>query len=80
MIDFSMFLPQFTNEQFALISQILVLGLLLSVIALLINITFSLFFSKLGASLGNKLKLGRHLDGILGMVFLGLAARLATSK
>ncbi|MBY4677765.1 LysE family translocator [Marinobacterium arenosum] len=80
LLFFSMFLPQFTNVQFNLTAQILVLGVVLSCIALLVNIFFSLSFSKLGAVVGNKFKLGRHIDGILGVIFLGLAARLATSK
>jgi hypothetical protein len=41
---------------------------------------FSLTFSQFGKLLGNKLNLGRHIDGLLGVIFLGLAARLANSK
>ncbi|WP_409526317.1 LysE family translocator [Nitrincola sp. MINF-07-Sa-05] len=80
LLFFSMFLPQFTNAELGLTTQILVLGLLLSSIALFINTIFSLSFSKLGAYLGGKIKLGRHIDGILGVVFLSLAARLVASK
>ncbi|WP_077334894.1 LysE family translocator [Vibrio ruber] len=80
LLFFSMFLPQFTSSQIDVTSQILILGLLLSTTALIINILFSLVFSKLGSFINGKLSLGRHIDGILGLVFLGLATRLATSK
>lgn len=80
LLFFSLFLPQFTNPTTELPIQIMILGVLLSGIALMINLIFSFGFSKLGQHLGAKLKLGRHVDGILGLLFLGLAARLATSK
>ncbi|KUI97764.1 LysE family translocator [Vibrio sp. MEBiC08052] len=80
LLFFSMFLPQFTNSQFELTSQILVLGLLLSVTAFVMNILFALIFSKLSAYFEGKLTLGRHVDGLLGVIFLGLATRLVTSK
>lgn len=80
LLFFSMFLPQFTSSQFELTSQILVLGLLLSVTAFVMNILFALIFSKLSAYFEGKLTLGRHVDGLLGIIFLGLATRLVTSK
>ncbi|HFG1552558.1 TPA: LysE family translocator [Vibrio cholerae] len=80
LLFFSMFLPQFTNPESSLTSQILVLGSLLSITALIINTVFSLSFSKLGSYLGRKFNLGRHIDGILGVIFLGLATRLAINK
>lgn len=80
LLFFSMFLPQFTNYQGNFIGQILILGTLLSSIVFCVNIIFALSFSKLGNLLGRNSDLGRHFDGLLGIVFLGLAARLATSK
>jgi threonine/homoserine/homoserine lactone efflux protein len=80
LIFFSMFLPQFTHSGGYLTSQILILGITLSSIVLCINTIFSFSFSKLGSLLGCHFSLNRHIDGVLGMVFLGLAARLATSK
>ncbi|GAA6151613.1 hypothetical protein NBRC116587_10320 [Pseudoteredinibacter isoporae] len=56
------------------------LGLLLSSFALFINLGFALSFSKLGHCIGKRLNMGRHVDGLLGVIFLGLAARLASSK
>lgn len=80
LIFFSMFLPQFAHSGGSLTSQMLILGIILSSIVLCINIIFSFSFSKLGSLLGCHFSLNRHIDGVLGVVFLGLAARLATSK
>jgi threonine/homoserine/homoserine lactone efflux protein len=80
LLFFSMFLPQFVSAQQDWTSQILMLGILLSSVVFCINIGFVFSFSRLGALLGQKLRLGRHIDGLLGVIFLGLAARLATSK
>ncbi|KJZ10940.1 amino acid transporter [Marinomonas sp. S3726] len=80
LLFFSLFLPQFTHDGSDLTIQILILGLILSLFVFLINLAFSFTFSQLGRFLGKKLTLGQHIDGILGVIFLGLAARLATSK
>ncbi|MCG7489004.1 LysE family translocator [Vibrio sp. Of14-4] len=80
LLFFSMFLPQFTHSDSPLTNQILILGTILSFIVLCINTIFSMSFSKLGSLLGRNLRLNRHIDGMLGVVFLVLASRLATSK
>ena len=80
LLFFSLFLPQFTHDGSDLTTQILMLGLILSLFVFVINLAFSFAFSQLGRFLGKKLKLGQHIDGVLGLIFLGLAARLATSK
>jgi threonine/homoserine/homoserine lactone efflux protein len=80
LLFFSLFLPQFTTGSGVLSVQIIILGMLLSFIGLFSNALFALSFSQFGAVLGKKLKLGRHIDGFLGMIFLGLATRLAISK
>jgi len=80
LLFFSLFLPQFISSESALTSQILLLGLMLSLFVFMINLLFSLGFSQLGKLMGNKLKLGRHIDALLGVIFVGLAARLLTSK
>ncbi|EPJ45152.1 MAG: RhtB family transporter [Osedax symbiont Rs2] len=80
LLFFSLFLPQFINTSHPISMQIFILGMLLSLFALTMNMLFALFFSNLGRVLGNKLKLGRHIDGLLGLIFIGLATRLATSK
>ena len=80
LLFFSLFLPQFTHDSSDLTTQILILGLILSLFVFVINLAFSFAFSQLGRFLGKNLKLGQHIDGVLGLIFLGLAARLATSK
>ncbi|MFA0407030.1 LysE family translocator [Vibrio splendidus] len=80
LLFFSMFLPQFAHSDGTLTGQILILGIILSSIVLCVNTIFSFSFSKLGSLLGRNFSLNRHIDGVLGVVFLGLAARLVTSK
>ncbi|KGJ93756.1 LysE family translocator [Colwellia psychrerythraea] len=80
LLFFNFFLPQFTTGDGSLSVQILILGIMLSCFALLVNCAFSITFSKFGKLVGDKLNLGRHIDGLLGIIFLGLATRLATSK
>lgn len=80
LLFFSLFLTQFTTGSGSLSSQILILGVLLSCFVFLVNCAFSLSFSQLGKLMSQKFSLGRHIDGLLGVIFIGLAARLATSK
>ncbi|AXB31724.1 LysE family translocator [Vibrio campbellii] len=80
LLFFSLFLPQFTTGTGSLSVQILILGVLLSSFVLLVNCAFSVTFSQLRKLVSNKFNLGRHIDGLLGFIFLGLATRLATSK
>ncbi|KZN67632.1 LysE family translocator [Pseudoalteromonas luteoviolacea] len=80
LLFFSVFLVQFTHSNSSLTLQILVLGTLLSTLVLLVNLIFAVSFSKLGKVLAGRFRLGRHFDGVLGVLFVTLAARLATSK
>lgn len=80
LLFFSLFLPQFTNSNSTLTSQILLLGLMLSLCVFIINLLFALGFSQLGKRVGRHVKLGKHIDGLLGLIFVGLAARLATRQ
>jgi len=80
LIFFSLFLPQFISDIGSITYQICTLGLILSLYAFLVNSVFSFAFSKIGQFVGSKLTIGRHIDGLLGLFFLGLAARLGTSK
>jgi len=80
LLFFSMFLPQFISSAHGATPQILLLGTLLSFIALLVNAIVSVSFSQLGRSLIGGPGITKHMDGVLGAVFLGLAARLATEQ
>ncbi|NQZ89554.1 MAG: LysE family translocator [Colwellia sp.] len=80
LLFFSLFLPQFTTGKGLLSVQILILGVMLSCFALFVNSVFSITFSKFGKLVGNRFNLGRHIEGLLGFIFIGLATRLATSK
>jgi len=80
LLFFSLFLPQFTSGTASLSTQILTLGILLSAFTFLVNCSFSITFSKMGELIGAKLSLGRQIDGLLGVIFLGLATRLVSSK
>lgn len=80
LLFFSLFLPQFTTGTGSLSGQILIFGVLLSSFVLVVNIAFSVTFSQFGKLVSNKFKLGRYINGLLGVIFLGLATRLATSK
>lgn len=80
LLFFSLFLPQFTTGSAPLVFQIIGLGLLLGTIALTINIIFAFGFSKMGRFAASRFRASRHIEGFLGVLFIGLAARLATSK
>jgi threonine/homoserine/homoserine lactone efflux protein len=80
LLFFSLLLVQFTTGASPLPPQILILGILLSTFALAVNLLFAVSFSKAARMLVGNLTLGRDIDGFLGVIFLGLAARLATSK
>ncbi|WP_226648696.1 LysE family translocator [Microbulbifer variabilis] len=78
LVFFSLFLPQFTSSAQPFTQQILLLGFLLSTIALTVNTVISFSFSRLKQTLSNQSTFHRHFDGFLGVVFLGLAGRLAS--
>ncbi|MFC4160152.1 LysE family translocator [Chitinimonas lacunae] len=79
LLFFSLFLPQFTQPALGHLTwQLLTLGLLLTGIALLWNIVLALLAGQLARHL-TRLGSGRFGDSLLGVVFLGLAARLAWS-
>ncbi|AWF80939.1 LysE family translocator [Microbulbifer sp. A4B17] len=80
LLFFSLFLPQFTVSTQAITPQILILGSLLSITALAFNTLISISFSMLGRSLTTRANVHRHLDGFLGITFLGLATRLAVDR
>ncbi|WP_196766461.1 LysE family translocator [Pseudoalteromonas luteoviolacea] len=77
---FSVFLVQFTNDAQPMSMQLITLGVLLCTIVLLVNFVFSFIFSKVAKVFARRIKISQHFDGILGALFLALAARLALSK
>ncbi|MBQ4864146.1 LysE family translocator [Pseudoalteromonas sp. MMG013] len=80
LLFFALFLPQFINAQAPILTQIMLLGVLLSMVALMINVMVSWVVSIATNQFTAKIKPGRYVDGILGILFVGLAARLALSK
>ncbi|AZZ96455.1 LysE family translocator [Pseudoalteromonas sp. R3] len=84
LLFFSLFLPQFTSSEYAMTTQLIVLGLLLSLFAFFINLLFAAAFSNLAKTIVTRAKSIKrwavHLDGILGTLFIVLSARLVLSK
>lgn len=80
LLFFSLFLPQFTQKNLDLTHQLFVLGCFLSVMAFVFNAFVSALFSQVGKYLSGKLRVGHHVNGLLGMIFLGLATRLVVSR
>jgi threonine/homoserine/homoserine lactone efflux protein len=71
------FLPQFINRtQGHVATQLLVLGLLFTLVGFLIDAAIGLFSGRLGRRLSQSRRIGVLLDRIAGVVFLGLAVRL----
>ena len=80
LLFFSLFLPQFTTATADVTVQIIILGLILSSFAFVFNSLFAYSFATLGNVIGKRVQLGRHIDAVLGLIFIGLATRLATNK
>lgn len=91
LLFFSLFLPQFTQGTQDISSQILILGMLLSSFALMANLFFAFSFSTLASLFkgfnknravqqSKPINLGVHIEGFLGLIFIGLAVRLASAK
>lgn len=80
-IFFLAFLPQFTSPDSGnLAAQIILLGALFIVIALVIFSTIALLAGTLGGWLSNSPKAQIYLNRLAGTVFIGLALKLATSS
>jgi threonine/homoserine/homoserine lactone efflux protein len=81
LLFFSVFLPQFVNPDLGPSStQIAILGLMLTAIALLYNLAITIAFSQIRhLDLGHGM-IARNGQGLVGVLFVLLAGRLAASK
>ncbi|WP_374357304.1 LysE family translocator [Chitinimonas sp.] len=77
---FLAFLPQFVNGQYDAGAQIMVLGLLFTVSAMLVFQSIALFSGLIGNWLRQRQGVSLWLDRLTGLLFIGLAARLALAQ
>ncbi|NRF72031.1 LysE family translocator [Aquincola sp. S2] len=81
LLFFSLFLPQFVNSSLGNPSlQLAVLGLLLTFLAFAFNLLASALFALLRSFRPAGPSLQRHGNGLLGLLFVFLASRLALAK
>jgi threonine/homoserine/homoserine lactone efflux protein len=81
LLFFSVFVPQFVNPSLGSSStQIAVLGLLLTAIALLYNLALAFIFSQFKRLELGRGAIARNGEGLVGVLFLILAGRLAASR
>jgi threonine/homoserine/homoserine lactone efflux protein len=79
-IFFLAFLPQFTRPQYGNLSaQLLVLGIVFALIALLIFSVVAVFSAAIGGWIRSRPKTVKRLDYLVGSLFIGLGIRLAFS-
>jgi threonine/homoserine/homoserine lactone efflux protein len=77
LLFFMLFLPQFVDASRGRVTlQLLLLGLLLSLAALLFNTALGAFAGRIGGHLSARPGAGRYQRGLLAVVMLGLALRL----
>lgn len=77
---FLAFLPQFINRDAHAGAQIVLLGGIFMLSALLVFQLLALFSGALGAWLQRRARVGVWLDRMTGVLFVGLAARLALAQ
>jgi len=81
LLFFSVFIPQFVNPSLGSPSvQIAIWGGLLSLLALTYNVLLSLLFSAVRSLRIDVPRLQKHGQGVLGILFLLLAARLSVAR
>jgi threonine/homoserine/homoserine lactone efflux protein len=81
LLFFSVFIPQFVDPALGSAStQIAILGVLLTVIASLYNIAIACAFAQFKRLASGRGMVARNGAGLLGVLFLLLAARLAASR
>lgn len=80
-IFFMAFLPQFVRpEQGAIALQLLVLGVLVVVVAIVVECLLVLLANRASAALRRNRKLSQWLDRLLGSILIGLGIRLGLSE
>jgi len=78
---FGVFLPQFAVPSYGpIFNQIVGLGALLATLGLLFQVTLSIASGSLGQWLLSSPRRQLFLQRLMGLVFLGLAARLVTTE
>jgi threonine/homoserine/homoserine lactone efflux protein len=81
LLFFSVFIPQFVVPGLGNSArQIATLGAILTTIACAYNILLALVFARIRASHSSFGAFAQHGNGLLGLLFLGLAGRLALSR
>jgi threonine/homoserine/homoserine lactone efflux protein len=81
LLFFSVFIPQFVNPGLeSPTTQILVWGGILSVLALGYNVLLSILFASVRTLRIDAPNIQRHSQGVLGLLFLALAARLSWTR
>jgi threonine/homoserine/homoserine lactone efflux protein len=81
LLFFSVFIPQFVNPTLGSAStQIAILGTLLTVIASLYNLAIAFVFGQFKRLDSGRGLIARNGEGVVGIVFLLLAGRLAASR
>lgn len=80
-IFFMAFLPQFVRpEHGAVATQILLLGVLVVLVAIIVEGSLVLLAARTSSALRNNPRVGRWLDRLLGSVFIGLGVRLGLAE
>lgn len=80
-IFFMAFLPQFVRpEQGTVAGQILLLGVLVVLVAIVVESSLVLLAARTSSALRNNPRVGRWLDRLLGSVLIGLGVRLGLAE
>ncbi|WP_407295970.1 LysE family translocator [Stutzerimonas zhaodongensis] len=80
-IFFMAFLPQFVRpDEGSVPLQLLVLGVLVVLVALIVECALVLLAARASSTLRNRPRLGQWLDRVLGSVLIGLAIRLGLAE
>ena len=80
-IFFMAFLPQFVREGHGSVSiQLIYLGLLVILVAILVEVAYVLMFSKIATAIRNSKKISKWLDKAIGVMFVVLGLKLVFSS